>query len=138
MAVFVTLIAFVPCMRTVISILAVIIVAFAWLSDDASRRERNQPQQKDALEETICISHGCSSVLNQSKQATRARCECQCANALSIHAHDGIRTQPRECPSSSVVASVGARSIDVERSLNPALQTFDQWLAQNKNRISFQ
>ena len=29
----------------------------------------------------------------------------------------------------------GARTIDVARSLNPALQTFDQWLAQNKNRI---
>ena len=32
-------------------------------------------------------------------------------------------------------ASVAARSLDVSRSLNPALQTFDQWLAQNKSRI---
>jgi len=30
---------------------------------------------------------------------------------------------------------VGARSLDVSRSLHPALQTFDQWLAKNKNRI---
>ncbi len=30
---------------------------------------------------------------------------------------------------------VAARSIDVSRLLNPALQTFDQWLAQNKSRI---
>ena len=30
---------------------------------------------------------------------------------------------------------VGARTIDVSRSLNPSLQTFDQWLAKNKNRI---
>jgi uncharacterized protein YbjT (DUF2867 family) len=29
----------------------------------------------------------------------------------------------------------GARSLDVSRSLNPSLQTFDQWLAQNKHRI---
>lgn len=29
----------------------------------------------------------------------------------------------------------GARSVDVSRSLNPALQTFDQWLAANKGRI---
>jgi uncharacterized protein YbjT (DUF2867 family) len=29
----------------------------------------------------------------------------------------------------------GARNIDVARSLNPALQTFAQWLAQNKDRI---
>lgn len=29
----------------------------------------------------------------------------------------------------------GARSLEVSRSLNPALQTFDQWLAQNKSRI---
>jgi len=31
---------------------------------------------------------------------------------------------------------LGARSIDVTRSLNPPLQTFDQWLAMNKSRIS--
>ena len=31
---------------------------------------------------------------------------------------------------------LGARSIDVTRSLNPSLQTFDQWLARNKTRIS--
>jgi NmrA-like family len=30
---------------------------------------------------------------------------------------------------------LGARSIDVTRSLNPSLQTFDQWLARNKSRI---
>ena len=30
---------------------------------------------------------------------------------------------------------LSARSIDVARSLNPSLQTFDQWLAENKNRI---
>lgn len=29
----------------------------------------------------------------------------------------------------------GARSLDFARSVNPALQTFDQWLAQNKSRI---
>ena len=29
----------------------------------------------------------------------------------------------------------GARNLDQSRALNPALQTFDQWLAQNKNRI---
>jgi uncharacterized protein YbjT (DUF2867 family) len=29
----------------------------------------------------------------------------------------------------------GARDVDFSRSLNPALQTFDEWLAQNKNRI---
>jgi len=29
----------------------------------------------------------------------------------------------------------GARSPELSRSLNPSLQTFDQWLAQNKNRI---
>jgi len=29
----------------------------------------------------------------------------------------------------------GARNLDQSRSLNPALQTFDQWLAQNKSRI---
>ena len=29
----------------------------------------------------------------------------------------------------------GARNLDVARSLNPSLQTFDQWLAQNKSRI---
>lgn len=29
----------------------------------------------------------------------------------------------------------GARSLDVSRSLNPSLQTFDAWLAQNKARI---
>ncbi|MBI3606836.1 MAG: NmrA/HSCARG family protein [Nitrospirae bacterium] len=29
----------------------------------------------------------------------------------------------------------GARNLDVARALNPSLQTFDAWLAQNKNRI---
>jgi uncharacterized protein YbjT (DUF2867 family) len=29
----------------------------------------------------------------------------------------------------------GSRNLDLSRSLNPALQTFDQWLSQNKNRI---
>lgn len=29
----------------------------------------------------------------------------------------------------------GARNLDVARALNPALQTFDQWLAHNKSRI---
>jgi uncharacterized protein YbjT (DUF2867 family) len=29
----------------------------------------------------------------------------------------------------------GARNLDLSRSLNPSLQTFDQWLSQNKNRI---
>ena len=29
----------------------------------------------------------------------------------------------------------GARDLDVVRALNPSLQTFDQWLAQNKSRI---
>jgi uncharacterized protein YbjT (DUF2867 family) len=31
---------------------------------------------------------------------------------------------------------LGARSADVARQLNPQLQTFDQWLAKNKSRIS--
>ena len=30
---------------------------------------------------------------------------------------------------------LGARNIDVARSLNSSLQTFDQWLAKNKSRI---
>jgi hypothetical protein len=29
----------------------------------------------------------------------------------------------------------GARKLDVSRSLNPALQNFETWLAQNKTRI---
>jgi hypothetical protein len=29
----------------------------------------------------------------------------------------------------------GSRSIDFTRILNPSLQTFDQWLAENKERI---
>lgn len=32
----------------------------------------------------------------------------------------------------------GARNLDVARSLNPALQTFEQWLAQNKSRVPLQ
>jgi len=32
--------------------------------------------------------------------------------------------------------ALGARSIDVTRSLNPSLQTFDEWLAINKSKIS--
>ena len=32
-------------------------------------------------------------------------------------------------------AFCGARNLGVSRALNPALQTFDQWLAQNKSRI---
>lgn len=32
-------------------------------------------------------------------------------------------------------AFCGARNLDVSRSLNPSLQTFDAWLAQNKSRI---
>jgi hypothetical protein len=31
---------------------------------------------------------------------------------------------------------VGARSLDVTRSLNPKLQTFDQWLAKNKSKLA--
>lgn len=31
---------------------------------------------------------------------------------------------------------LAARSVDLARSLNPSLQTFDQWLANNKSRIS--
>jgi len=31
---------------------------------------------------------------------------------------------------------LGARSIDVSRSLNPSVQTFDEWLAKNKSKIS--
>jgi len=31
---------------------------------------------------------------------------------------------------------LGARSVDVARKLNPQLQTFDQWLAKNRSRIS--
>jgi len=30
---------------------------------------------------------------------------------------------------------LGARNLDVSRSLNPSLETFDQWLAENKDRI---
>ena len=29
----------------------------------------------------------------------------------------------------------GARNVDLTRALNPSLQTFDVWLAQNKSRI---
>jgi hypothetical protein len=29
----------------------------------------------------------------------------------------------------------GARHVEVTRSLNPSLQSFDKWLAQNKDRI---
>jgi hypothetical protein len=29
----------------------------------------------------------------------------------------------------------GARNLDVSRSLNPSLQTFEQWLSKNKERI---
>jgi hypothetical protein len=29
----------------------------------------------------------------------------------------------------------GARSVETSRSLNPALQNFDTWLAENKSRI---
>jgi hypothetical protein len=29
-----------------------------------------------------------------------------------------------------------ARDVDVTRSLNPSVQSFDQWFARNKNRIS--
>jgi hypothetical protein len=32
-------------------------------------------------------------------------------------------------------AFCGARSLTVSRSLNPSLQTFEQWLTQNKSRI---
>jgi uncharacterized protein YbjT (DUF2867 family) len=32
-------------------------------------------------------------------------------------------------------AYTGARSLELSRSLNPSLQTFEQWLAQNKSRI---
>ena len=32
-------------------------------------------------------------------------------------------------------AFCGARSPDIARALNPSLQTFDAWLAQNKGRI---
>jgi hypothetical protein len=31
---------------------------------------------------------------------------------------------------------LGARSSDVARSLNPSLQTFDEWLARNKSKIA--
>ena len=30
---------------------------------------------------------------------------------------------------------LGARSADAARSLNPELQTFDQWITKNKNKI---
>lgn len=29
----------------------------------------------------------------------------------------------------------GARNLDESRALNPSIQTFDQWLARNKDRI---
>ena len=32
-------------------------------------------------------------------------------------------------------AFCGARSVDKTRELNPALQSFDAWLAENKDRI---
>ena len=31
---------------------------------------------------------------------------------------------------------LGARSVDVARSLNPSMQNFDQWLAKNKHKLS--
>jgi uncharacterized protein YbjT (DUF2867 family) len=33
---------------------------------------------------------------------------------------------------------VGARSLDVSRSLNPSLQTFDQWIVKNKSKIALE
>ena len=30
---------------------------------------------------------------------------------------------------------LGARSVDIARSLNPSMQDFDQWLAKNKDKI---
>ena len=33
---------------------------------------------------------------------------------------------------------LGARSIDLTRSLNPSLQTFDQWLARNRSKIALE
>ena len=33
-------------------------------------------------------------------------------------------------------AVVGARSSEVARKLDPQLETFDQWLANNKSRLS--
>jgi hypothetical protein len=32
-------------------------------------------------------------------------------------------------------AFCGARNLEFSRTLNPALQTFDQWLARNKSHI---
>jgi hypothetical protein len=32
----------------------------------------------------------------------------------------------------------GARNLKLSRALNPALQTFDQWLVDNKARISLE
>ena len=32
----------------------------------------------------------------------------------------------------------GSRNLDISRSLNPSLQTFEQWLAKNKDRIPFE
>ena len=31
---------------------------------------------------------------------------------------------------------LGARSVDIARSLNPSMQNFDQWLAKHKDKIS--
>ncbi len=31
---------------------------------------------------------------------------------------------------------LGARSVEVARSLNPSMQNFDQWLAKNKHKLS--
>ena len=42
---------------------------------------------------------------------------------------DTLRAMARGC------AVLGARSADLARSLDPDLQTFEQWVAKNKNKI---
>jgi hypothetical protein len=49
-----------PVMFTVITVMIVIVVAFARLSDDASRRKRHYGHQKATPQDALKISHDCS------------------------------------------------------------------------------
>ena len=52
--------AFMPVMFTVITVMIVIVVAFARLSDDARRRKRHYRHQKTTPQDALKISHDCS------------------------------------------------------------------------------
>jgi uncharacterized membrane protein len=52
--------AIMPVMLAVITVMIVIVVAFARLSDDASRRKRHYRHQKATPQDALKISHDCS------------------------------------------------------------------------------